>query len=122
MDLAQRLLKVEVVILSNLADTGSTNQPKDQSDAATVVWNGSRYTILGGSCVLLRGGKVIFNSSIDSDGPTTGASQSQATTTMVASHPVSGSRHLSSMKKDGLVATQRGQIEILQPLALARLE
>jgi CRP/FNR family transcriptional regulator len=32
------------------------------------------------------------------------------------------SRHLSSMEKDGLVATQRGQIKILRPLALARLE
>ena len=92
--------EVEVVILSNLADTGSTNQPKDQSDAATVVWHGARFTILGGSCVLLRGGRVIFNSSIDSDGPTTSTSQSQATTTMVAPHPASGSgrRQLSWME------------------------
>ena len=40
---------IEVVILSNTADTGSTNQPKDQRDAATVEWHGKTYRILGDS-------------------------------------------------------------------------
>ncbi len=61
---------IEVVILSNTADTGSTNQPQDLRDAATVEWHGKAYKILGGSCVLLRSGVVIFNSSTDADGPT----------------------------------------------------
>ena len=61
---------VEVVILSNIADTGSTDQPKNEKDRAIVMWRGVPYTILGGSCVLVRAGTVIFNSSIDTDGPT----------------------------------------------------
>ena len=61
---------LEVVILSNLADSGSTDQRKDKADAVVVRWRGGLYTVLGGSCVLVRDGEVIFNSSIDSDGPT----------------------------------------------------
>lgn len=51
----------EVVILSNTAGHGPS---------ATVEWAGQRHTIYAGSSLLLSGGKLLFNSSIDSDGPT----------------------------------------------------
>ena len=61
----------EVVILSNTADTGQPNGPKTAADGATVRWGGQSYHICAGSSLLLSGGKLIFNTSIDSDGPET---------------------------------------------------
>ena len=70
----------EVVILSNLVDTGQPNGPKTAAAGATVRWGGESYHICAGSSLLLSGGKLIFNTSIDSDGPETQTTPATLTT------------------------------------------
>jgi hypothetical protein len=77
---------VEVVVLMNTADIGSTNWERNRRDTARVTFRGSSYTICAGSSILLREGVVVFNSSIDGDGPTVQAMPQLGATTNVERH------------------------------------